>query len=190
MKKSRDAFRTISEVEKLVDTPAHILRYWENQFEQLTPLRRGGKRRYYRPDDINFIAGLKQLLHNDGMTVKGVKKILETHGVVAVSRLNPVFGEPASLADTGPASGGTPPSKKTDAGPMPHSQDSLFATLTGNDSKEAVKAPEDKPGFSDLTFDLKVPAIEMDNLDRHQKEGLKKLLNRLEQVHDRTTKQL
>ena len=76
MKKSHDAFRTISEVSELLDTPAHVLRFWESKFSQIKPVKRAGGRRYYRPQDIQLIAGLKQLLHGDGLSIKEAQKLL------------------------------------------------------------------------------------------------------------------
>lgn len=82
--KDPEAFRTISEVSEALDVPQHILRFWETRFPQLKPLKRGGNRRYYRPADVAFASALKQLLHNDGYTVKGVQKLVADHGVAGV----------------------------------------------------------------------------------------------------------
>ena len=90
MNKSRDAFRTISEVAELLDTPAHVLRFWESKFTQVKPVKRAGGRRYYRPGDIGLLAGIKKLLHEDGMTIKGVQKILREQGVRHVASLTPL----------------------------------------------------------------------------------------------------
>ena len=81
MSKSRDAFRTISEVSDLLDTPAHVLRFWESKFTQVKPVKRAGGRRYYRPADVALLAGIKKLLHDDGMTIKGAQKLLREQGV-------------------------------------------------------------------------------------------------------------
>ncbi len=88
MAKSRDAFRTISEVAEWLETPAHVLRFWESKFTQIKPVKRAGGRRYYRPADMELLGGIKQLLHEDGMTIKGVQKVLREHGVRHVSSLN------------------------------------------------------------------------------------------------------
>ena len=85
MSKSRDAFRTISEVSDVLDTPAHVLRFWESKFTQVKPVKRAGGRRYYRPGDVELLAGIKQLLHDDGMTIKGAQKLLREQGVKHVS---------------------------------------------------------------------------------------------------------
>ncbi|MEJ6641453.1 MAG: MerR family transcriptional regulator [Octadecabacter sp.] len=81
MSKSLDAFRTISEVSDLLDTPAHVLRFWESKFTQVKPVKRAGGRRYYRPADVDLLAGIKKLLHDDGMTIKGAQKLLREQGV-------------------------------------------------------------------------------------------------------------
>ena len=69
--KSATAFRTISEVSKELDLPQHVLRFWESKFAQVKPLKRGGGRRYYRPEDIDLLRGIRHLLYSDGYTIKG-----------------------------------------------------------------------------------------------------------------------
>ncbi|MBS0122786.1 MerR family transcriptional regulator [Thetidibacter halocola] len=88
MSKSRDAFRTISEVADWLDTPAHVLRFWESKFSQVKPIKRAGGRRYYRPADMALLAGIKKLLHEDGLTIKGAQKVLREQGVKYVSGLS------------------------------------------------------------------------------------------------------
>ncbi len=79
--KSAQAFRTISEVAELLDIPAHVLRFWETRFSQIQPVKRGGGRRYYRPEDIALLRGIQDLLHVQGMTIKGVQKVLKERGL-------------------------------------------------------------------------------------------------------------
>lgn len=74
--KSAAAFRTISEVAGELDVPQHVLRFWETKFSHIKPLKRGGGRRYYRPDDIALLRRIKTLLYTDGYTIKGVQKLL------------------------------------------------------------------------------------------------------------------
>ncbi len=81
MDKSPEAFRTISEVANELDVPKHVLRFWEGKFSQLRPLKRGGGRRYYRPEDVNLLRGIRQLLYGDGYTIKGVQRLLRENGV-------------------------------------------------------------------------------------------------------------
>jgi DNA-binding transcriptional MerR regulator len=87
MDKSPDAFRTISEVAETLDTPAHVLRFWESRFPQIKPVKRAGGRRYYRPADVALLTGIKRLLHDEGLTIRGVQKILRDQGVKHVAGL-------------------------------------------------------------------------------------------------------
>jgi DNA-binding transcriptional MerR regulator len=88
MKKSADAFRTISEVAKWLDTETHVLRFWESKFSQIKPVKRAGGRRYYRPKDMLIIGGIKKLLHEDGLTIKGTQRIIKDKGLNYVSNLS------------------------------------------------------------------------------------------------------
>lgn len=81
MDKAPEAFRTISEVSDDLDVPKHVLRFWESRFSQLRPMKRGGGRRYYRPEDIALLRGIRRLLYEDGYTIRGVKKLLRERGV-------------------------------------------------------------------------------------------------------------
>jgi len=85
MTKSNQAFRTISEVSSELDVPAHVLRFWETKFPQIKPMKRGGGRRYYRPEDISLLKGVQAMLHVDGYSIKGVQKALREQGVKAIS---------------------------------------------------------------------------------------------------------
>jgi DNA-binding transcriptional MerR regulator len=80
MEKAPDAFRTISEVAEDLDLPQHVLRFWETRFTQIKPLKRGGGRRYYRPDDIDLLKGIRYYLYGEGYTIKGVQRILKERG--------------------------------------------------------------------------------------------------------------
>ena len=80
MDKSPDAFRTISEVAEQLDLPQHVLRFWETRFNQIKPMKRGGGRRYYRPQDVDLIKGIRHLLYEQGYTIKGVQKLLRENG--------------------------------------------------------------------------------------------------------------
>jgi DNA-binding transcriptional MerR regulator len=88
MKKSADAFRTISEVAEWLDTETHVLRFWESKFSQIKPVKRAGGRRYYRPKDMLIIGGIKKLLHEDGLTIKGTQRIIKDKGLNYVSNLS------------------------------------------------------------------------------------------------------
>lgn len=88
MDKAPDAFRTIREVAEWLETPAHVLRFWESRFSQIKPVKRAGGRRYYRPEDMALLGGIKHLLHDQGMTIRGVQKILSDQGVRHVAGLS------------------------------------------------------------------------------------------------------
>lgn len=97
MDKAPDAFRTISEVAEDLDIPQHVLRFWETRFTQIKPMKRRGGRRYYRPDDVDLLRGIRRLLYGEGYTIRGVQRILKEHGVKSVQGLvdgssTPSFG--------------------------------------------------------------------------------------------------
>jgi DNA-binding transcriptional MerR regulator len=85
--KSPDAFRTISEVAGDLDIPQHVLRFWETRFTQIKPMKRSGGRRYYRPDDVDLLRGIRHLLYSEGYTIRGVQRILKEHGIKSVQGL-------------------------------------------------------------------------------------------------------
>jgi DNA-binding transcriptional MerR regulator len=85
MEKSAEAYRTISEVAQDLDLPQHVLRFWETRFIQIKPLKRGGGRRYYRPEDIDLLRAIRHLLYGEGYTIKGVQKILKEQGARAIA---------------------------------------------------------------------------------------------------------
>src|SRR5882724_1097332 len=78
--KAPDAFRTISEVADELDIPQHVLRFWESRFPQIKPMKRAGGRRYYRPDDVDLLRGVRHLLYGEGYTIRGVQRILREQG--------------------------------------------------------------------------------------------------------------
>ncbi len=103
--KSADAFRTISEVAEDLDIPQHVLRFWETRFSQIKPLKRGGGRRYYRPDDVALLKGIRRLLYGEGYTIKGLQRILKEQGprhVQAIGRGAPVGPPPPEVSDGRP----------------------------------------------------------------------------------------
>ena len=87
MDKAPDAFRTISEVADELDIPQHVLRFWETRFTQIKPMKRSGGRRYYRPDDVDLLKGIRRLLYGEGYTIRGVQRILKEHGIKSVQGL-------------------------------------------------------------------------------------------------------
>lgn len=84
--KAPTAFRTISEVAANLDVPQHVLRFWESKFQQVRPLKRGGGRRYYRPEDVALLSNIKELLYNQGFTIRGVQKLLKETGRTGIVR--------------------------------------------------------------------------------------------------------
>ena len=94
--KSPEAFRTISEVSKDLSLPQHVLRFWETKFVQIKPIKRGGGRRYYRPEDVKLLKGIKSLLYNDGYTIRGVQKVIKENGtkkLLTIQTENKIFTE-------------------------------------------------------------------------------------------------
>lgn len=100
MDKSPDAFRTISEAAEELDLPQHVLRFWETRFNQIRPLKRGGGRRYYRPDDVQLLKGIRHLLYDQGFTIKGVQRILKEQGAKHVIAI----GDTGSIVPIAPQS--------------------------------------------------------------------------------------
>ena len=88
--KSPGAFRTISEVSKDLEIPPHVLRFWETKFPQVKPLKRGGGRRYYRPEDVALLRQIRQLLYDDGYTIKGVQRLLKEGALKNTTQLGAV----------------------------------------------------------------------------------------------------
>ncbi len=104
MQKSPSAFRTISEVGDILGVPAHVLRFWESKFSQIKPVKRGGGRRYYRPEDVALIRGIQCLLYEDGMTIKGAQKVLRQRGVKSIITMgNELLQSGARTSEATPA---------------------------------------------------------------------------------------
>lgn len=144
MSKSRDAFRTISEVAELLETPAHVLRFWETKFTQVKPVKRAGGRRYYRPNDVALLAGIRQLLHDDGLTIKGVQKVLREQGVKHVAAIAP----PPGLLDESGEDIAEAPAAPTAAEPTPQ-QDSATVLPFAQPQAALPEAESDAPAELD-----------------------------------------
>jgi DNA-binding transcriptional MerR regulator len=100
VEKGPDAFRTISEVADDLDLPQHVLRFWETRFAQIKPMKRGGGRRYYRPDDVDLLRGIRHLLYGEGYTIRGVQQILKDQGLRYVQTIGrSAETDPARLRD-------------------------------------------------------------------------------------------
>ena len=104
LRKSKAAFRTISEVSGSLEVPQHVLRFWETKFTQVKPMKRGGGRRYYRPEDVDLPRRIRALLYDDGYTIEGVQKLLRENGVKAPAKSAPKPPAPAA-AGTGSGNG-------------------------------------------------------------------------------------
>lgn len=125
--KSPEAFRTISEVADDLGVPQHVLRFWETKFSQIKPLKRGGGRRYYRPNDIDLLKGIQTLLHEEGYTIRGVQKVFRKQGVrfvVGIGRADMPAVEPIP---TGAITAAAPP---LSAHPMPPAPEAKVAVRT------------------------------------------------------------
>jgi DNA-binding transcriptional MerR regulator len=96
LEKAPDAFRTISEVATELEVPQHVLRFWESRFREIKPMKRGGGRRYYRPDDVSLLRGIRHLLYGEGYTIRGVQRILKEQGLKFVQAVwHPGAPQPA-----------------------------------------------------------------------------------------------
>jgi len=121
MSKAATAFRTISEVAEILDVPKHVLRFWEQKFPQIKPMKRGGGRRYYRPEDLELLRGIRHLLHADGYTIKGVQKILREKGIEDVKLAAPEVAKArgeAAVETEEPVSAPPPPAEQKKATPV------------------------------------------------------------------------
>ena len=178
MEKSRDAFRTISEVAEWLDTPAHVLRFWESRFAQVKPVKRAGGRRYYRPADMLLLGGIKKLLHEDGMTIRGVQKLLREEGVKHVAGLSvPLDGvasetidaQVSSAADVASQADARPeadaPAREVHEAPIeldvpvPPADNvvALTPTMRAEASPEAEVAPQELPQEDDAPESVSEP---------------------------------
>ena len=126
--KAPDAFRTISEVADELALPQHVLRFWETRFGQIKPLKRGGGRRYYRPDDVDLLRGIKHLLYGEGYTIKGVQRILKAQGLRFVQT---IWRDP----------GATPPDLDRHARDLDEDDEAVVEDTVDDDPVPVVVAP-------------------------------------------------
>ena len=142
--KAPDAFRTISEVADELDLPQHVLRFWETRFHEIKPMKRGGGRRYYRPDDIDLLRGIRHLLYGEGYTIRGVQRILREQGTTFVQE---VWEEGAPQ----PPHGAREEMDFEDADAMPDALDESnglrgrLASLIGRDLSDPQDDAADRP---------------------------------------------
>ncbi|MCO6382172.1 MerR family transcriptional regulator [Oceanicola sp. 502str15] len=185
MGKAPDAFRTISEVADWLGVQTHVLRFWESKFTQVKPLKRAGGRRYYRPADMELLGGIRKLLHEDGLTIKGAQKFLRENGVKAVADLSPpVDGEeavasaPAVEAAVEPVAEVAPEVKSavvdiTGEAPAPAAEPEPEGYFDAVDVSGEVPAPaaevhilRDGPEAAvDMTGEAPAPAVEVETAE-------------------------
>lgn len=178
MAKSREAFRTISEVADWLDVQTHVLRFWESKFSQVKPVKRAGGRRYYRPQDMELLGGIKKLLHEDGMPIKDAQKLLREKGVKHVASLSqPVDGEATTDADlhvdADAMSEATPENEVT--------ENSQVEAVSSTDAPEEMESPEEalmeetsEEAIAELTapeFDEDVSPETIETLSVETEEG-------------------
>jgi DNA-binding transcriptional MerR regulator len=106
MAKALEAFRTIGEVSDELDVPKHVLRFWEGRFPQLKPMKRGGGRRFYRPEDVSLLRGIHHLLHKAGYTIRGVQRLLKEHGTDSVKLMDGATAPAVAAISPGVTSAG------------------------------------------------------------------------------------
>jgi DNA-binding transcriptional MerR regulator len=142
LEKAPDAFRTISEVAAELDVPQHVLRFWESRFREIKPMKRGGGRRYYRPDDLDLLRGIRHLLYGEGYTIRGVQRLLREQGVRFVQQVwqpgapQPIH-QPAEEdePDVGAAAGASA------LPPLPGADDGMRATSSQDSQDHTPVAP-------------------------------------------------
>lgn len=136
MDKAPDAFRTISEVADDLDVPQHVLRFWETRFREIKPMKRGGGRRYYRPDDVNLLRGIRHLLYGEGYTIRGVQRILRDQGTRFVQD---VWQPGAPQPSHGPSDDMT--AEMETAPPQENERGGLFSLLSRRSTMEEREEP-------------------------------------------------
>jgi len=178
--KAPDAFRIISEVAEDLDVPQHVLRFWETRFSQIKPMKRGGGRRYYRPDDVNLLRGIRHLLYSEGYTIRGVQRILREEGVAFVQAVwregapQPRHGrdgdaaEPAHrLIDLLPGFRKAEPAGGDEAEEIETEAEQAEAEET-EDEEDAVEAAEASNGRREPVFAAPAPQPRPPGLTRDQ----------------------
>jgi DNA-binding transcriptional MerR regulator len=187
--KAPDAFRTISEVADDLDIPQHVLRFWETRFPQIKPMKRSGGRRYYRPEDVDLLRGIRRLLYGEGYTIRGVQRILKEHGVKAVQGLLdgssalPAF---AAAGDEGIGAGG---------GAGAEAGDEELVADAGDEDEEAVpaeassQAPTSAPSAAAATSATDRASAHARKLDRARLEAVLQELVACRQMLDGVMKE-
>ncbi|WP_134680739.1 MerR family transcriptional regulator [Paracoccus ravus] len=174
MDKSPDAFRSIGEVARLVGVAPHVLRYWETQFTQLSPVKRGDGRRYYRPDDVRLVAGLCQVMREEGLSIRGAKRMISADRGLSLrrigeTRLGDAMGEHLNPRDETPTLPAAAVESSTE--PLPRAESGPVFT-----PPEAGAAPD--PWFARLAS-LAAALRQMEDTGAAPAEGLAALHLRL-----------
>jgi DNA-binding transcriptional MerR regulator len=149
MDKAPDAFRTISEVAEDLDLPQHVLRFWETRFGQIKPMKRGGGRRYYRPDDVDLLRGIRHLLYGEGYTIRGVQRILKDNGIKFVQSV-----WKSGAPQPGPPQG----DDETDADETVDSFDASDVDMDAEEDASTLVAPPVRPEPLPLRYARATPA--------------------------------
>jgi len=157
--KPASAFRTIGEVAEELDLPAHVLRFWESKFPQLKPLKRGGGRRYYRPEDMALLRRIRQCLYQEGYTIRGVQKLLN--------------GVDKATPDLGSVSDGEAAPTLFPLGPVPEGALPALAAVTAQARRPSARrlSPEDKAALVELRRELLEARALLDRLAHRDKSA-------------------
>ena len=185
MSKSAQAFRTIREVADWLGVAAHVLRFWESKFTQIKPVKRAGGRRYYRPEDMALVGGIKVLLHDQGQTIRAVQRMIREQGTAHVAQLSPALpGSEDDIAADSPAQVEKPESTTNQA----ESSAAPEAQQEGQDDKteqdETMSQPQPTPASPE-------PAVAQSEDPRHlcAADALSELAQLAQEIpRNRTTK--
>jgi len=157
MEKQAEAFRTISEAADALGLPQHVLRFWETKFPQIKPMKRGGGRRYYRPDDVLLLAAIQRLLYDEGYTIKGVQRILKDQGARALLTLGKI-----GLGQNGVGQAAAAPPEAEIRRPLPIPVQMPLTGFEGHDdpAPREAEAPGSGRAVSLQTPSLQIPAAQ------------------------------
>ncbi len=182
MTKSADAFRTISEVAEWLDTETHVLRFWESKFSQIKPVKRAGGRRYYRPKDMLIIGGIKKLLHEDGLTIKGTQRIIKDKGLNYVSNLSkPLETDEIIIEDNSQTRAKAISEPEIESIKIeketPHLQKFKEVDCQFSMFSDETKISLSKDAGPSATFNSIFDYIQNNNLEDHKRFKIKEILN-------------